>query len=426
MRDQVTCVVIGAGNRGSAYARYAIDNPRRLQVVGVAEPREFHRKRMAREHEIPREHTFEDWQALADRPRFADAAIIATPDALHTEPAIALVERGYHLLLEKPMAPTAEECVRIVRTVEEAGVMFGVCHVLRYTGYTQRLKQMIESGAIGNVVAIQHLEPVGFWHYTHSYVRGNWRNERESSFMLLAKSCHDIDWIHYIMGEQCTRLSSFGHLTHFHAENRPAGASERCVSCAVEPTCPYSASRIYLSALRNGTTGWPVNVVAPEPDEASIRRALKTGPYGRCVYACDNDVVDNQTVILEFENGKTADFSMVAFTPFRPSRQTHICGTRGHLYGDSATIQYTDFVRNTTTEVATDAQDGSPQGGHGGGDTAIMDHFVAAVASGDRSHILSGPRETLESHLMVFAAERARREDRVVEMSEIDGDVERG
>jgi predicted dehydrogenase len=412
---------VGAGNRGHAYAQFALDNPQRLEITGVAEPRAFHRERMATLHNIPSGQVFDEWQALAERPQMADAAIVATPDALHTEPAVALAERGYHLLLEKPMAPTAAECVRIVDEVTSAGVLFAVCHVLRYTDYTKRIREIVDSGALGSIVSMQHLEPVGFWHYAHSFVRGNWRNEAESSFMLLAKSCHDLDWIHYLMGERCQSVSSFGHLNHFRAKNKPEGAGTRCVACPVEGSCPYSAVRIYIAALRCGNLGWPVNVVAPEPTEVSLRAALAEGPYGRCVYECDNDVVDNQTVIIDFENGKTADFSMVAFTPHRPSRQTQIFGTRGHLWGDSAHIRTYDFLPDTHEEIDTLASLGDIRGGHGGGDTAIMEHFVTALATGDASHILSGPAETLESHLMVFAAEQARRERRVVDMSEVAG-----
>ena len=429
MNAPVSLIVLGAGSRGQAYAQFALDHPDRAQVVALAEPREFHRQRMATAHAVPAARAFADWRDLTERPRMADAAIVATPDALHTGPAIALAERGYHLLLEKPMAPTAADCTRIVDAVKTAGVLFAVCHVLRYTDYTKRVKAILDAGELGEVVSMQHLEPVGFWHYAHSYVRGNWRNEAESSSMLLAKSCHDLDWIRYLMGERCVSVSSFGHLNHFRPENKPAGASSRCVSCAVEPRCPYSALRIYLTALRSGIREWPVDVVAPEAvaseaNETALLAALQTGPYGRCVYECDNDVVDNQTVIMDFENGKTADFSMMALTPFRPGRQTQIFGTRGHLWGDSSLIRHYDFMTDRSQEILTGPPDRSARDGHGGGDTAIMDHFVRAVATGDEAYILSGPDETLESHLMVFAAEQARRERRVVDLEALSGGVD--
>jgi predicted dehydrogenase len=411
-------VVVGAGNRGSGYAHFAVEHPDRMTVVGVAEPDEYRRAGMQQLHRMPRENVFSDWQQLADRPRMADAAIITTSDALHTEPAIALARKGYHLLLEKPMAPTAEECVRIVNEVNRADVMFAVCHVLRYTPYTRALKQIVDSGKIGEIVNMQHLEPVGYWHIAHSFVRGNWRNEAESSFMLLAKSCHDLDWMRYLMSEKCLSVSSFGNRTHFRSENKPEGAGSRCTSCAVESNCPYSAVKIYMDRLREGGSGWPTAMVVPEPTEASVMAALETSPYGRCVYECDNDVVDNQSVIMEFENRKTADFSMTGFTPFRPSRQSQIFGSHGHLYGDSSVIRHYDYLSDELREIDTNASEASVAGGHGGGDAGLMESFLRALETGDRSHILSGPEETLESHLMVFAAERARRERRVVDMKE--------
>lgn len=417
--SRVTAVVIGAGSRGSGYAEFGVEHPDRLQIVAVAEPRQFFRERMRERHAIREDRAYADWRELAAAPRMADAAIIATPDALHTEPAIALAGKGYHLLLEKPMAPTAAECVRIVDAVRNADVMLAVCHVLRYTDYTAKIKQLVDSGAIGSVVSMQHLEPVGFWHFAHSFVRGNWRNEAESSFLLLAKSCHDLDWIRYVMGARCRAVSSFGSLTHFRHENQPTGAGDRCVSCGVESSCPYSALRFYLGRLREGKSGWPVDVVVPEPDEARVLEALREGPYGRCVYACDNDVVDNQTVTLQFEGGRHADFQVVAFSPIDPGRQTQIFGTAGHLSGDSSQIDYYDFLTQQHSEIDTRASDATVSGGHGGGDQRLMQAFVSALHSGDRSLILSGPEETLETHLMTFAAERSRREGRVVQISEM-------
>jgi predicted dehydrogenase len=179
----VTAIVIGAGGRGMTYSLFAKMFPDRLQIVGVAEPKEYNRQWMVSTHAIPAENAVTDWQALADRPRFADFAIIATQDAMHAEPAIWFAELGYAILLEKPMAPTEADCRRIVHAVKEAGVLFGVCHVLRYTSYTRALKALVDAGAVGEVVSIQHLEPVGYWHQAHSFVRGNWRNEAESSFM---------------------------------------------------------------------------------------------------------------------------------------------------------------------------------------------------------------------------------------------------
>ena len=411
----VTLAVIGAGDRGTTYANYAREHPDLAKVVAVAEPREFYRQRLAAVHGIAAQCVFADWTQAAARERMADAAIIATPDALHAGPAVALAKKGYHILLEKPMAPNEPDCRRIVRAVSENKVLFAVCHVMRYTAYTRRLKSVLDSGVIGQVVSVQHLEPVGYWHQAHSFVRGKWRNEAESSSMLLAKSCHDLDWLRYIMGARCLKVSSFGSLYHFRKDSKPAGAADRCLDCPVEPRCPYSAKKIYLGRFARGHTGWPVNVLAPEVTEESLTEALRTGPYGRCVYACDNDVVDNQVVNMLFEGGRTACFTMTAFNKHE-ARKTRIFGTLGEIHGDGRRIERFDFLTDGTEVIDTAAPDGTALGGHGGGDYELMKSFISAVAGNDPSKILSGPQETLESHLMVFAAEKARREGRAVEV----------
>ena len=232
----VTLLVVGAGGRGSGYSTFATMWPDRAKVVGVAEPREFYRQRLVKNHQIAPEHTFTDWRQAAAKPRFADAVLICTQDAMHADPAVAFAALGYHIMLEKPMAPNAADCRRIVAAVKQSGKMFAVGHVMRYTHYTRTMKRLLTEGRIGQVVSIQHLEPVGFWHQAHSFVRGNWRNEAESSCMLLAKSCHDLDWLHYLMARPCTHVASFGSLFHFHQGAKPAGAADRCLDCRVEAT----------------------------------------------------------------------------------------------------------------------------------------------------------------------------------------------
>ena len=412
----VTMVVAGAGARGSGYARYAEKHPDQAKVVGVAEPRDYYRQQMAGGHDILSDNVFTNWEELAAKEKFADAAMVTTQDAMHVEPAIAFVEKGYHLLLEKPMAPDEEGCRQIVEAVKKAGVMLAVCHVSRYTPFTQKLKQVLETGVIGDIVNVQRYEPVGYWHQAHSFVRGNWRNEEESSFMLLAKSCHDIDWLRYIIGVPCKAVSSFGSLRHFRKEEKPEGASDRCIDCDVEADCPYSALKIYIrDRLDKGQTGWPINVLTPDTTKEGVMEALKTGPYGRCVYECDNDVVDHQVVNFLYEGDRTATFTMSAFSE-GGGRKTSILGTRGEIYADGSKIRIFDFLTDKTEEIDTTAGDQSLEGGHGGGDYGIMKSFVSAVANNDPSEILSGPDETLESHVTVFRAEQARRERRVVEI----------
>jgi predicted dehydrogenase len=415
--NPVTLIIAGAGSRGGrCLPRYILRHPDKAKIVGVAEPREAHREEMARIHGIPRENVFADWKEMAKRPKFADAVIIATQDAMHLDPALAFAKRGYAMLLEKPMAPTAADCRKITAAVKKAGVIFSIAHVLRYQPVTVKLKKLLDSGLIGEIVSLQRLEPVGFWHQAHSYVRGNWRNEKESSSMLLAKSCHDVDWIRYIMGARCKSVSSFGTLNHFRKSERPSGAAKRCTLCkrAVERHCPYSARRIYLEMHNPGKTqGWPLNVIANPVSPATVRKAIEKGPYGRCVYACDNDVVDHQVVNFLFEDGRTASFTMTAFTRLG-SRRTSIFGTRGELYEDGEIIRHYDFLSNRTRIINVPRLGSSIDSGHGGGDYMLMKHFIRAVAERNPKLILTGPDETLESHLMVFAAEAARRRNRVM------------
>jgi predicted dehydrogenase len=404
----VSLLVVGAGQRGAGYARWAADHPDRAKIVGVAEPNDIRRERFAQAHEIPGQSVVTDWRELAKRPKFADAVLICTQDRMHTEPAEAFANRGYHLLLEKPMAPTEAECREIIDAVEKNDVMLAVGHVMRYTPYTRAVKEVIDSGELGDVMSVQHLEPVGFWHQAHSYVRGNWRRADLANTMLVAKSCHDLDWLQYVLGEAPSRVSSFGNLTHFTKENRPHKAAGRCVDCAVETECPYSAMRLYGGMLERGEHRWPLSVLVEDFTPEALDEALKNGPYGRCVYDCDNDVVDHQVVAMEFTSGATATFTMTAFAE-AAHRQTRIFGTLGDLTGDGETIRIYDFLTRTERRVSP-AESGAMDvaHGHGGGDAGLMDAFVSAVAAGDPSLVSSGPRESLASHLAVFAAERAR------------------
>lgn len=413
----VSVLVVGAGGRGTTYAQYAIKCPEQMKVVGVAEPREFHRKKMVNEHAIDAAYVYPDWQTAVKHPRMADAVLICTQDAMHEAPMAAFAKLGYHILLEKPMAPSEAACRNIVNIARESGVIFSVCHVMRYTVYTQRLKAMLDAKLIGDIVNINHYEPIGYWHQAHSYVRGNWGNEAKSSPILLAKCCHDIDWLSYIVGKPCTRVSSFGSLRHFRKSEQPAGATDRCMTCPLADTCVYSAKRFYFKKLRTGKHEWPLDVVDPYFTEETLDQALCEGPYGRCVYACDNDVLDNQVVNLEYTDGTTASFTLTGFNP-GGGRQTRIGGTLGYIETqDSNVIRHYDYATETWNEVDTGKMDAGILGGHGGGDGGIMTAFLHAVATGDRSGLSTGPDATLESHMTVFAAEKSRKKGRVIEMS---------
>ena len=405
MPSPVTLAVVGAGGRGSSYSHIAAKSGR-ARIVAVAEPRRDRREKFALHHDIPADHVFDDWQSLAAHPKLADAVIVSTQDAMHAEPAVALAKLGYHILLEKPMATTEADCERIVDAAESSGVMLAVCHVLRYAAYTQALRQILDSGRIGDVVTVEHLEPVGFRHQAHSYVRGPWRREDQSSSMLMAKSCHDLDWLAYIIGRPARRVSSFGSLYHFRPEQRPAEAADRCLDCAVEPTCPYSALPVYLHPF----------FLTEEGSEERIRKELRETRLGQCVYDCDNDVVDHQVVALEYEGGVTASFTMTAFST--PShRKSRIFGTHGQIESDGVRLTVHDFRTDTVEVIETGTTAGATAAeGHGGADGALISAFLDALETDDPSKILSGARESLKTHQVVWAAERARRSGTVVSL----------
>jgi predicted dehydrogenase len=412
----VTLAIAGAGSRGRSHARHAQASGAR--IVAVAEPRAEVRAAFAAEFAVPEDNVFQTWEELARAGRVADAVVIATQDAMHAGPAVAFAGLGYAILLEKPMAPTEADSRRIAEAAEAAGILLTVCHVLRYTPYTRVLKALIDSGRIGDIAAIQHLEPVGWWHQAHSFVRGNWSTEADSSPMLLAKSCHDIDWLMHIMGERPSRISSFGSLLHFRPENKPAQAADRCLDCAVESTCPYSARRIYLNFLAKQPDKWPITVLTQDSSEAGVIGALREGPYGRCVYNGDNDVVDHQVVDLEFAGGATASFTMSAFTRLE-HRKTRIFGTRGLIEGDGVRLRITDFLTDTDEEIDTGSSAAEAAGDHGGGDPDLVAAFLEAVRTGDRSHVLTDAASSLDSHLVVWAAEEARRSGTVVSLDRV-------
>lgn len=410
-----TLAIVGAGARGRSYARLA--HAEGARVVAVAEPDPHRRARLAAEYDIAPDLVFTGWQELMATDRVADAVVIATADRDHTGPAIAAARRGYHLLLEKPMAPTEPDAVAIVDAVREAGVFLVVCHVLRYTAYTAKIKQLVTSGRVGQIASIEHLEPIGWWHFAHSYVRGSWAREADSSSMLLAKSSHDIDWLSYVIDEPVSKVSSFGSLLEFRPEMKPAGATTRCVDCPVEPTCAYSAPRIYRRFLGDPVhEEWPLGVLTPEVTPENVDAALRDGPFGRCVYDGFNDVVDHQVVSLEYESGATASFTVTAFSEL-DFRKTRIFGTRGSIEGDGRTVSVHDFLTDTKEQFDFDV-DGtaSAADGHGGADTELVRAFLRTITGRAADGAESLAIASLASHRIVWAAEESRLTGRTVAM----------
>ena len=406
----ITAVVLGAGSRGSIYAGFAKDHPEELKIVAIAEPRRDRLDALAEAVGVPAEYRFDSWEALLAQPKLADCAFISTLDDDHMAPAQKAMALGYHILLEKPMSNREEECRQIVETARKTGRTLAVCHVLRYTPFYMTLKALIEQGQVGQVTTINQIENVGYWHQAHSFVRGNWRNSRETSPMILQKSCHDMDIILWLMGANCKRVQSFGSLKHFTPENAPAGAAKRCLDgCPHVDTCPYSAPKLYMDMER---TGWPVDVITTDMSEAGRRKALEEGSYGRCVYYCDNDVVDRQVVNLEFENGSVATFTMTAFSADF-FRELKIFGTEGQIRANMGTREI--ILQRFGEEPQTIPVDmGLEASGHGGGDYGILADFLRVLREGGESR--TSAEVSLQSHLICFAAERSRKENIVVEL----------
>lgn len=396
--EGLAVALCGAGDRGlDVYGPQLAQAGAR--IVAVAEPRE--RRRGAAERRFGCA-VFRDWREMVDFP--AEAVVVATQDAEHVEPALAFLARGRPVLLEKPMACRLEDCARLCEAA--AGRVLTVAHVLRYTAYFRKMKEVVDSGVLGQVATVRHLESVNYWHMAHSYVRGNWGRTADSSPMIVAKSCHDMDILHYLLGRRCLRLASFGRLSHFQPSSAPPGAASRCLDCPVASTCPYDAARFYLGRLG---PGWPVSVLTEDCTREGVLEALRTGPYGRCVYACGSDAVDHQVVAMEFEGGLTATFTMTAFTEGR-GRETEVLGSHGQLRGDEKVLELTRF---DTGEVARwDFTAEWESGGHAGGDRGLVEAFLDAVAG----RAPSDPWEAFESHRMAFAAERARVEGGVVDL----------
>ncbi|EAU84284.2 streptomycin biosynthesis protein StrI [Coprinopsis cinerea okayama7 len=427
--DPVTLAIVGCGQRGTNYAEYALRCPDQCKVVAIAEPRAPPRKRFVQQHKIDQTLVFRSWEDLLTASeetintigiRLADAIVVAVQDSLHLKVATAFARQGYHILCEKPMATTLEECIAMEHEIKKANVIFGMGHVLRYSPYTKAITEIIRSGSLGRLINIVHVEPVGYFHFAHSYVRGNWRKEQESCFSLMTKSCHDIDILcHWLSPAIPVRVSSFGSLQHFTKASKPEGAGEvtKCLDCPVEKDCAYSAKKIYLDRVSRGQKGWPVSTLVDDvPDIESIKVALKVGPYGRCVYECDNDVCDHQVVQLEYSNGSTASFTMVAFTSAICDRQTRLHFAHGEIVGDMNTFTVSDF-RKGTKEVHHPRNEG---GGHGGGDLGLISAFVEAVRTGKQEVLGTTVEDVFRSHLTVFAAERSRKEGRVVDCAQLE------
>ncbi|RRR96041.1 Gfo/Idh/MocA family protein [Glycomyces terrestris] len=429
--------ILGAGARGSdAYGRWALEHPDRAAVAAVADPVAHRRDRLGDRAGVPAAHRYRHWRDLvADAAATGlDAFVIALPDRLHVPAALAAAEHGLPILLEKPAATTEEDLERLAAAARNLDAHIWVGHVMRYQPFWRTIRRLADSGAIGRLVTIRIEENIGFWHYAHSYVRGNWRSLAASSPMVLAKTCHDLDVIRWFAGEPPATVSSSGSLAYFRPEHAPAGAPSHCLDgCPAADACPFYAPRYYAEALA-GTDGWPVALLGDDPTPAGRLEALRHGPYGRCVFHCDNDVVDHQQTVAEFPGGLTAVLSTSAFTG-QNTRTVRLTGTAGEIAGNLRTggLEIDLFSPAASLPDLPEARPGrsytrEPMGhrvfevhagpvtatgepdhrGHSGGDDALVDAFVTALEQGRSERAAPDLEASLDSHRMAFAAERSR------------------
>ncbi len=409
----ITFAICGCGSRGlEAYASYQKHHPEKMQIVAGADSRPGRLALLREWYGVPEDTCFSSDEELLSQPKLADVMLIATQDRQHVPAALKALDKGYHVLLEKPISPDLRECLQLQQKAHETGRIVVVCHVLRYTPFYAALHDLLRRGEIGKLETIDAVEHVAYWHHAHSFVRGNWRRSDETSPMILAKSCHDMDILRWLAGERCLKVQSFGTLDHFRPERAPEGAGERCLAdCACKDGCIYDAEKIYITGthcgIRSGKTGWPNNVVTGgPPTEETLREALLTGPYGRCVYRCDNDVVDHQTVSMEFADNIHATFTMTAFTE-TCHRTIKLTGTLGEIEGDLERNELIVRRFGCGEEVLHLDDQKSEFAGHGGGDAGLVGQLCDLIASGG-DEVLTGIDASVESHVMALAAEASR------------------
>ncbi len=418
-QEPLKAVIIGAGHRSALYASYSQAHPEELQVVGVADPDPVRRGKTAREYALPPERVFLTAEELAAQPRFADVAINGTMDRDHVRTTLPLLGAGYHVLLEKPVCPTQGELLTLLRASRQAGTKVIVCHVLRYAPFYVAIRERVAAGEIGDLVGVRTVENVSYHHMAVGFVRGKWSRRATSNPMLMAKCCHDLDLICWMKsGVAPTKVASFGGLTHFRPERAREGSGTRClVDCKIERECDYSAYKHYIEQGLWGYYAWECLEHLGTPTVEQKIESLKTdNPYGRCVWRCDNDVVDHQGVVAEFADGCVATHYMIGGTA-RPCRTMHLIGTTGEIEG---TLEDGKFVvrhpdarqGHEFTEEVVDLSVSRDM--HGGGDLRLVGDFLRVVRGEPASISTTDLLDSVYGHLIAFAADEAMAEAKVV------------
>lgn len=411
MTDKIfTVAILGCGSRGAeSYGRLMYAQKDAYKIVALCDINPTKLEKYGEVFGVDADHRFATEEEFF-KARRADVIVIATLDADHVRHCIAALRLGYDILIEKPLTDSREECERLLAAHRKYGGKVLVCHVLRYANAFLKAAELLDSGVIGRLVAINATEQVAYWHQAHSYVRGKWRKRAETAPMILAKSCHDLDLLQFYAKSKCKSIASVGDLSYFNADNRPQDAAARCLDCKLVESCPYSAKRIYIDGWKQADrpeNTWPYNVLtdAVPVTESALTDALSYGPYGRCVFACDNDVVDHQITEIVFENGVKASFTMTAFTA-NMGRIMRFYGTLGEILLDEEAdiIRIKAFGKPVET-LRIDAL-GDNGYGHGGGDAGLIRTLYKTLTG--ESDGRTSLEASVESHLMGIYAEQSR------------------
>lgn len=415
-------IIIGAGGRGVDYSKHLINMPDKFEIVGIADPIQKRRDNLKNLYHLSEEQCYQNWEDILNVPKFADIALIATMDNMHYEPALKAIDLGYNLLLEKPVAQTVQECIDIALAAQKNGVEVLVCHVLRYSPFFKTVKKLILDDVIGDIVSVIQVEAVGNLHQSHSFVRGDWHREDETTPMLLAKCCHDLDIIQWLIDKPCKKVSSFGELTYFVPENAPKGAPMRCIDgdCPAAETCPYNYKKVYFDygadfMRRAAARGYSTQL---SPTDEEVLSGLRSSNFGACVYHANNNVVDHQVVNMEFEGGATAHLTMNAFN--KGGRYIRIFGTKGELYANASDTEITVFPFDGRNPIkySVEKTEESIAGGHGGGDYGIVNELYEYLSGNYTGYCAADIHTSVKNHIIGFAAEKARRNNTVEDVAE--------
>lgn len=405
----IKIAILGCGSRGATTYGDYLNTLNDVKISAICDIDKEKLEYYMEKYNVEEKYCFLDSKDFFSAGKLADILIIATLDQDHYEHSMQALDLNYHLLLEKPISPNIKECIEIEKKALEKNLEVVVCHVLRYTTFYRKIKEIVDSKILGEIIHINSTENVGYWHQAHSFVRGNWNNSKLTSPMILQKCCHDIDILNFLMDKKAKTISSFGSLNLFKEENAPIGSSKYCYDCNVKETCPYNAIKYYVDAVKDKPEplGWPYDVVVLEPTQEKLLEAIKHGPYGRCVYHCDNNVVDHQVVNILYENNATAAHTMCAFSK-DCYRSIQIYGTRGDLVANTLEnkITYHQFIDHKEVEIdvnkiATDLS------GHMGGDKMMLDEFIKLIKD-KKANLDSSIEKSVLSHIICMAAEDSR------------------